>query len=279
MITLLISALSGSFNVILSKVILTRRHVSVHVFTPLTFLFLFLITGIVVPWLGKLDFGAILQPKPLTVAGIMIVVAALWNVLHDRAVKNETLQEFESTILLVPLATTLLSALIFPQERNARLVLAALVASLALVASHIEKRHLVFNRHSRWLLLAVILIAFENIMVNYLLGFWSPATLYFARTFFIFVLLGLMAKPTFGQLSGRSVWLTFCAAAAGVVHMIALYYGYQTSGIVFTTLILVLQPVFIFLIDKLFLHDKLQPRYLIATAVIITAVIYGSVVR
>lgn len=280
MITLIAAAVSGSLVVILSKITLTGRHVSVHVFTPLIFLFLFLITAVLVPWLGRFDFAAALKPTPFLAAAVVVIIAAIWNVFQDRAIKNETVQEFEGFILLVPLLTMVLSGLFFDiASTSPRVFVSVLVASAALVIGHFEKHKIIFNRNSRWLLLAVLLMAIENNLQNYLLEIWSPTALYFVRTFFVFVLLMVAAKPTFDHLSVKSIWLTFAAALAGVAHMIAKFYGYQTVGIAYTTLVLVLEPVFTFTFDKIILREKIQPRYLVATIIILSAVVYGSLVR
>ncbi|MBD3247341.1 EamA family transporter [Candidatus Pacearchaeota archaeon] len=53
------------------------------------------------------------------------------------------------------------------------------------------------------------------------------------------------------------------------------YYGYLTLGVVFTTLIIMLGPVFVYIFAKIILKEKLQKRNIIAAAVIVVCVIYA----
>lgn len=277
--TLFISAISGAIGLILSKIVLTRRHMSVHIFAPLLFLFLFLITAISVPWIGRFDIAQALTLLFIGYFLLMVSIAGVWNVFYYRAIKNETIQEFEIIILFVPLVTTLMSALFLPDERNIRVLIAALLASAALVLSHLEKRHFKFTPYSNWLFLGVVLISLESIITKKLLGVWSPAALYTARTFYVFLFLTFLSRPSFKNLTPKSFILTVAAALSGVVYMVTKFYGYQTLGIIYTTLVLVLEPLFTLILDRLVLKEKFKPRFLVAAVVIIVAVLYGTIIK
>lgn len=279
MITLLISALSGAIGVIVDKVALSRRHLSVHIMAPLQFLFLFLLTAIIVPWIGRFDLAAALSPLALFLFIVMVLLAGAWNVLYYRAVKNETIQEVELIILLGPLVTTLLSAIVLPNERNSQVLIAAVIASLTLIVTHIERRHISLDYYSKWLLVGIFLMAAESIVIKQLLDIWSPAALYMARTFYVFLFFQFLVRPHFDHLAPKSVGWVFTSALFGVIYMVTKFYGYQSVGIVYTTLILALQPALVLFLDRVFLNERLKPKYLVATLVIIVAVIYGTLAR
>lgn len=279
MILVFISAFTGSIGVIIDKIILTRRHLSVHIMAPMQFLFLFLITAIVVPWIGSFDLAQALTAKYLALFILMVLLAGIWNIFYYRAVKNESLQEIELIVLLAPLIISLVSAIFLPEERNLNVLLASIVASTVLFAAHIEKRHFVMDPFAKWLVVGIFVMALESIILKQLLYVWSPASLYLARTFYVFLFFQFLARPKFDHLGNKSViWIMF-SALVGVIFMITKFYGYQSLGIVYTTLVLGLQPSFTLIFDKLVLHERLRPKYIIAILVVIASVIYGTITR
>lgn len=279
MIALAISVITGSLGVVIDKFILSRRHLSVHIMAPLQFLFLFLITAILVPWIGRFDVAKALEPVSMILFIVMVVMAVIWNVFFYRAIKRESLQEVELIVLLGPLVTTLLSALFLPDERNLRVVGAAIVASFILLAAHFERRHLIFGKAATMLILAVVVMSVESILIKQLLQVWSPAALYLARTFYVFLFFNFLVRPNFEHLTSKSVLWVIASASVGVTYMVSKFYGYQNLGIVYTTLVLAIQPSLTLLIGKIWLREPIKPKYLIATLAIIIAVIYGTLGR
>ena len=63
-----------------------------------------------------------------------------------------------------------------------------------------------------------------------------------------------------------------------VVYRVTLYYGYQKLGIISTTLIVMLGPIFIYLLAYKFLKEKLTLRNIIASIIIIGCVVYAVLI-
>jgi len=62
--------------------------------------------------------------------------------------------------------------------------------------------------------------------------------------------------------------------AIWVLYRIMIYYGYLEIGIIFTTLMVMLGPIFIYLLAWKFLKEKLDWRNIVASIIIILSVLY-----
>ncbi|MFY9484405.1 MAG: DMT family transporter [Patescibacteria group bacterium] len=280
MFQLVIAAIADASGVVVDKLVLGKHKVPLKVFAPALFLLLFLITGALLPWLGDVDVTALLTPLNFFLFVAMVVIAAAWNILYYKGIQQESIEEFESIILFVPLVTVFFTAILLPEERDLRVFLAAFIASLALIFSHINgKRHLDFDRWSKGLVLAVVLIALEVVIIKKLLLVFSPVALYFARTGFVFLALSSWYGGKFGHMSERAARLTFAAAIMGVVYMVLKFYGFAHLGVLYTTMILILAPFFTLVLDRLVLGERLHWRNIAAIIVILSAIIYTTFVR
>ena len=76
------------------------------------------------------------------------------------------------------------------------------------------------------------------------------------------------------KLSSRVKWEIFVIGALWVVFRVIVYYGYLALGVVFTTLLIMLGPVFVYLFARVFLKEKLELRNIIAAIIIVACVLY-----
>lgn len=60
-----------------------------------------------------------------------------------------------------------------------------------------------------------------------------------------------------------------------VIYRIMIYYGYMELGVIFTTLMIMLGPIFIYFFAWKFLKEKLDWRNIAAVIVIIGSVLYA----
>ena len=68
------------------------------------------------------------------------------------------------------------------------------------------------------------------------------------------------------------------AGAIWVVYRVIIYYGYVNVGILSTTVIVMLGPIFIYIFAWKFLKEKLTWRNIIASFIILACVLYISLV-
>ena len=76
------------------------------------------------------------------------------------------------------------------------------------------------------------------------------------------------------KLSSRVKWEIFIIGILWVVFRVIVYYGYLILGVVFTTLLIMLGPVFVYLFARIFLKEKLEIRNIVASVIIIACVLY-----
>jgi drug/metabolite transporter (DMT)-like permease len=65
--------------------------------------------------------------------------------------------------------------------------------------------------------------------------------------------------------------------AIWVAYRVIIYYGYLNIGVIFTTLLIMLGPIFIYIFAKIFLKEKLNWRNVVAGIVIAASVVYAIV--
>jgi len=99
-----IATLSQVGGVLIDKIVLTRRQVSLRVFVPLLFLFLFLFSMVLFPFLGTIS-SQIFSPYYIVIFILMIATAIVWNIFYYRGLQQEKMNEFELIIMFQPLFT------------------------------------------------------------------------------------------------------------------------------------------------------------------------------
>ena len=110
-----------------------------------------------------------------------------------------------------------------------------------------------------------------------ILDFYSPITFYFLRSFSIFLLSFLIFRPNFKKLNSKVSWQIFLTGLIWIVYRIAVYYGYLKIGVISTTLVLMLGPIFIYALAYFILKEKISWGNVLASVVIVASVIYALV--
>ncbi|HLB95561.1 MAG TPA: DMT family transporter [Patescibacteria group bacterium] len=272
-----IAALAQVGGILIDKVILTRRQVSLHVFVPILFLFLFLSTALLFPSFGEIN-ERILETRYLLIFGAMIVIAVLWNIFYYQGVQAEKVQEFELIVMFQPLLTILLAAIFLENEQNPVLVIVSLIAAASLIIAHINKTHLEISRGSSKLILAVILMSVELILIKILLEVFSPVALYLIRTGIIFIFFVLLYQPQIKKVAPQNILLILSSGLLGTAQMVTKFYGFTLYGVVYTSLILILSPILVYVFSIIFLHERIRLRTMISAAVILLCIVYATMI-
>lgn len=275
---LLLAAFNDAFGIVVDKLVLTRGRVPVIIFTIVQFFFLTTLSALTLPFLGRIDPAAF-SPVNLGLLFIMISLAVIWNLMYYQSIQAESVERLEVVLLTYPLLTILVSAIIFEQERNFQTLIAAVIASLALMLAHFDHRKIRFDRYELVLILAVLLMAIETVFIKILVQIWSPAALYTIRTLAVFLVVLAATRPTINGLKPAVIFLIFLTGIAGVIYKIIQFTGFEQLGVVYTTLILILSPVFVLMLDRIILHEKIHLKQIIAMVVIVGAVVWGTMTR
>lgn len=275
MLFALLSALASAGNVLLDKFVLAKQRMKVSDYIPLLFVFLFLVTFLTLPWLGGVNEVLMFSQQYIFYFVLMVLLAVIWNIFYYQGLQKEKIIEFEMIILLTPLATVLLAALFFPEEFDPPVFWAAVIASLALLFSHLRKHHFEFDKYSLHLLLAVVLMAMEAMVQKELLYIYAPATLYALRTGLLALFFGLYYRPIMAHVNDHSFRLVFATAFLGAVYMVTKFYGFQQIGVTFTTLVLLVTPVITSWADAKLNGTPVKRRTILAFVVILLCVLYA----
>lgn len=272
-----ISALAQVGGILVDKITLTRRQVSTRVFVPILFLFLFLLTAVLFPFLGKISIE-IFEIRYLLLFLAMILVAVFWNIFYYQGVQSEKVHEFELIMMFQPLLTILLATIFLKGERNLQIEIVAIVAAIFLIVAHLNQAHLEITLGGYKLILAMFLISIELILIKVLLVVFSPVALYCVRTGVLFIFFFLFYRPQIRKVANQNTALILGSAALGTVQMISKFYGFELFGVVYTSLVLILSPILVYITSTIFLHEKLKLRTVASAIVILACIVYASLV-
>jgi len=209
---------------------------------------------------------------------LVIIISILANALIIYAFKKEKVTEIEPIRLMQPLFTILLAFIlsfffeIYANERKYSILLLAVIASGSLVATHIKKHHLVYDKYVMAALLGSFFFALELVISRAILPYYSLITFYFLRCLSVFLITLLIFRPK-EKLKIKTKFLILIVGAIWVFYRIILYYGYITYGVIFTTILFILAPVFIFLFARIFLKEKITWGQIISSIIIIICVL------
>jgi len=271
---------------IIEKKILRKHNVDSKSYTVLEFIAIlaaaipvFLILSVFFPQIfaWKITPEAF-QLKNLLIFLAIIVSALFANLLTFYALKWEKVTELEPIRLLQPLFVILFAFILYSAERNTpmNILAAALIASLALIFSHIKKHHLQFNKYALAAIFGSILFALDLALSNFLLPFYSPLSLYFTRSLVVLIICFTFIKVNF-KAQKRQTWLYLAVVGfIWVIYRAILYYSYTVKGVIFTTLLFMLTPVFIYIMSYLYLHEKPNWRNILASIVILACILYAT---
>jgi|TARA_B100001971_G_C18215976_1_gene553864 drug/metabolite transporter (DMT)-like permease len=274
----IIGAFLEGIGMVIEKKILKIRKINHKNYTVYGFLALVLVMLPLIFFFWKVDQKAY-EPINLLIFLLVILFSILANLLIFYSLKRETLTEIEPIRLMQPLFTIVLAfALsfifknIYSDEQNFAVVILALIASIALIASHVKKHHIVYNKYIIAALLGSLFFAIELVISKAILPYYSSLTFYFLRCLSIFLVALIIFRPKI-ELKKKTKLMFLLTGAIWVAYRLILYWGYLALGIVFTTILFILGPVFIFILARIFLKEKITWRHIIASIIIIACVV------
>lgn len=276
----ILGAIGLATGTLLEKIILRKKKIEVKVYHVAHFLALVLIMIPFIWFFWKFDSAA-LQIGNILIFGLVILFSIIANLFVFYSLKWEKISNIEPARILEPLFIILL-AIVFSffteglYETNTKIIIAALVAGAALIFSHIRRHHLEFNKYFIAAVLGSFFFALELVLSKLILAFYSPMSFYFLRCSTIFLLSLIIFKPKFKKLDIKARWIILATGFVWMIYRVIVYYGYLNIGVIFTTLIIMLGPIFIYIFAKIFLKEKLGWRNIVASIIIIGAVLYAS---
>ena len=255
----------------IEKHILKNKKLSSGLYTTLSFLSIVVAMLPLVYFLWSAKSGAFTGIDLVLIITIVVFSTAA-NLCTYYALKGEKIIDFEPIWLMQPLFTILLASAVFGTG-NIYVFALSLLASVALILGHIRKKHITFNRYAIALLLGNVFYAVELVASGPVLNYLSPFTLYFIRCSSVLVILLAIYRPKVKNgIGAKNGALIFIVGIMWVIYRMILYSGYQTYGIIFTTTMFILAPVFLLIMAKAFLREKMSLRQVISIIVILASV-------
>lgn len=275
----IIGAVALASLTILEKIVLKNKKIDIKLFQTAGFLSAVLVMIPLLYFFWKLEAQAFELTNVLIFAGV-IVISLLANLSLFYALKWEKVSNLEPALILEPLFTVLL-AIVFSffveglYERNLNVIIPAIIAGLTLVVTHIKKDHLDFNKYFLAAIAGAFFFALELVITRLILDYYSPISFYFLRSTAIFFLSYLLFRPSFSKIKPNIGKQILLVGALWVLFRIIVYWGYLKLGVIFTTLMIMLGPIFVYLFAKIFLKERIGKKNIIAAIIIVACVLYA----
>ncbi len=270
---------------ILEKRILKKHKINYKNYTVYGFLSIILVMLPFIFFLWDINPEA-LKLKNLLILLAIVFIAIFANLLTFYSLKREDLTELEPIRLMQPLLTIILAFVLsfffseFSSEKNYMILFLGIIAGIALIAPHVKKHHLKFNKYITAAFIGSILFAIELILSKFILSYYNSFTFYFLRCLLIFITAWIIFQPSLKSIKNKTKLTMLVVSIIWIIYRIILYYGYETYGIVFTTIVMsILTPVFIFIFAAIFLKEKIKLKHIISSVVIVLCVIATVIIE
>ena len=275
----ILGALALASGTILEKIVLRKRKISIKLYQTAEFLAIVLAMLPFIYFFWKMDSQAF-ELKNILIFSLVILFSIIANLFTFYSMKWEKVTNLEPAKILEPLFV-ILFAIVFSffavelYERNLKIIIPALIAGSALIFSHIYKHHLKFNKYFIAAIIGSFFFALELVLSRLILDFYSPITFYFLRCSSILLISFILFRPKFKNIKTKVRWEIIVIGIIWFIYRIIIYYGYLNFGVIFTTLMIMLGPIFIYLFAWKFLKEKLNWKNIIAALVIIACILYA----
>jgi len=275
----IIGALALASGTILEKIVLRKRKVSIKLYQTAGFLAIVLAMLPFIYFFWKMTPQAF-ELRNIFIFSLVILFSIMANLFAFYSLKWEKVTNIEPARILEPLFIILL-AILFSfffttlYTRNYNVIIPALIAGLALIFSHIKKNHLKFNKYFIAAIIGSFFFALELVITRLILDYYSPISFYFLRCSAVFLISLILFRPKFSNLNKKVRFEILAIGVVWFIYRIIVYYGYLNYGVIFTTLIIMLGPIFIYIFAYKFLKEKINWKNIVAALVIIGCVVYA----
>ncbi len=270
MIYAFLSALLQAISLITNKIGLKRREL--HTADYVTMLFsLLTLWGWVAVLLLKpnLDFNKYFSHLPWLLA--IVITAAGWNYIYFRSIKHEKASTVE-TLMNLSIPASIFVSWLSGSEAFSWLNLILLSLGIYVLLSSFRKQHhFELDKYLTNLILAIILLAAENTLVQIALinHYFEPIGLYAIRTTLMAALFWVVFRPGKIELSIQEKIVLPIVSIIGAALVILKWFSFAATGVVITSLIWFLIPVIVFLFSVIFLKEKIERKHIIAVTVLL----------
>lgn len=276
----LVATLINAGDVVFEKKVFDGKKEKYYSLIPVLFLFACVILIVFMfPFLDHSIKDGAWKFWPMVLLVLIIVMCSIRHDLYYKSLRKVGLTSIEPFVAFTPLLTILIAGAIYPDERNFTHFALAIIASLALIISHVKRKHLVIDKKLLPILAVVVLEAVEVSIIKELLHFYSPVAMYTMRTALVALFLFVYYRPSVNDISKKDMKNASMISAMWVIMMILIYYSYQQVGVVYTSLITMLSPLLVVVGSWFFLKErKIQKRNIIALVIVLVCVALAQII-
>jgi drug/metabolite transporter (DMT)-like permease len=275
----ILAAILQANSLTLDKTILSIKRVNFKNYTGVSFPLIFFITLVIF-----LIFRPPLSLNLLTgnlwwLLFVSIGINIVTNLVFYRALGDDKLSEIQTLDLLHIIPIIIFSSIIFTDERNFAVIIPALVASVAIIWSHLENRHFkIAKRTLPFLLWSLSAASVGAIISKILLASWNPISLELVRSGVMALILGSLFSKQIKKIPSKAFWFLLATNISSSVAWILYYFSYQRSGIIYTVLIFSLQPLLVYFASVFFLKERLRWKKTVAFFVVLLSIAAAQII-
>jgi drug/metabolite transporter (DMT)-like permease len=276
----ILGALALGIGTVLERFILKKRKIGIKFYQTASFFVISLISIPLLFFFWKLDNSAF-ELKNILIFLSVIATSITANLFVFYSLKGEKVTNLEPARILEPMFTILL-ALVFSffiqgfYEQNLKILIPAIIASFALIFPFLKKEHLEMNKYFIAAIFGSFFFGLELILSRLILDYYSPITFYFLRSLSIFLFSLIVFHPRLQKVDKKISSAIIATGLVWVIYRVAVYFGYLHYGVVFTTLMIMLGPMVVYILANKFLKEKLNWRNIISSIIIIACVMYAT---
>ena len=275
-------AFSEGAGTVLEKKLLMRKKLETRTYNTFSFMAIVILLIPIIfiaNYFFPAQFPLKIDAQAFTLINILLMLAVIIisifaNLFTYYAMKWEKMTELEPMRLMQPMFTILLAFFIFSSERQTKtsIIILSVIASFTLIASHVKKHHFSFNKYAWAAIFGSLLFALELVVSKQILSLYPPLIFYFIRCAGIFLFSLIIFKSNPRKIK-KSTWpMIFAVAFIWIVYRVLLYSSYLSQGVIVTTLLFILTPIFIYIFSWRYLKEQFKWRNLIASIIIIICV-------
>lgn len=268
----ILSALLQAASFSLDKIILSFRRIDFRAYIGVSFPLIFFINLLIFfAFDSPISRALIYKTFWWLFASVALTIAS--NVIYYRALKRDKLSEIEIIGLLAALPVIIFSGIIFSDERNYFILIPALIASAAIVWSHLKKGHLLIKKNTLpFLICSLTLAPLAAAVSKILLSDWNPISLEMLRMGIVAMIVTPFFQKQTKAISTSALWFLVLTNILTSVAWILFYFSYQRSGIVYTMLLFSIQPILAYLAAIFILKERVEQKKLIAFAIVLLSI-------
>ena len=267
-------------SAVVDKIILSKRKLPYETYIAYSFPMIFIVNALLMILFAP-PFGAYLFTNTtimLLAADIIIIVGA--NIFYYKLLKKESLSETYTIGLLSNIPSVLVVGLFFASERSPLTLILALISVGVLAAAHYKNGRLfVSKKEAAYAIWTLAIFPFGAVISKQLLFTWSPISLEFVRGGLVTAVMLFFYARYLKSVDLKTMMLLITTNAVSAIGWIYYFFSYQQSGVVFTILVISLQPLLVYFASVFLLKEKLEMKKFMAFCIIVLSIIVVEIIK